>query len=65
MNPRLIFSFFFSFVYIAAFAQTAQDSAKAKWKYEPNFMVGIDVLNAGIGVFSDRQRFQGFVFSKI
>ncbi len=65
MNPRPIFSFFFSFVFIAAFAQTAQDSAKAKWKYEPNFMVGIDVLNAGIGVFSDRQLFQGFVSSRV
>ncbi len=65
MNPRPIFSFFFSFVFIAAFAQTAQDSAKAKWKYEPNFMVGIDVLNAGIGVFSDRQIFQGFVSSRV
>ena len=65
MNPRLIFSFFFSFDFIAAFAQTAQDSAEAKWKYEPNFMVGIDVLNAGIGVFSDRQLFQGFVSSRV
>ena len=65
MNPRLIFSFFFSFVFIAAFAQIAQDSAEAKWKYEPNLMVGIDVLNAGIVVFSDRQLFQGFVSSKI
>ena len=28
-------------------------------------MVGVDVLNAGIGVFSDRKLFQGFVSSRI
>lgn len=28
-------------------------------------MVGFDVLNAGIGVFSDRKLFQGFVSSRI
>ena len=65
MKPRLIFSFFFSFVFIAAFAQSEQDTVKTKWKYEPNFMVGVDVLNAGLGVFSDRKLFQGFVSSRI
>ena len=65
MNPRLIFSFFFSLLFFAAFAQNVTDSLKTNWKYEPNFMVGIDVLNAGIGVFSDRQLFQGFGSSKI
>ena len=65
MNPRLIFSFFFSFLFTAAFAQNVTDSLKTNWKYEPNFMVGIDVLNAGIGVFSDRQLFQGFVSSRV
>ena len=28
-------------------------------------MVGVDVLNAGIGIFSDRKLFQGFVSSRI
>ena len=65
MNPRLIFSFFFSFMFLISFAQKEQDSLKAKWKYEPNFMVGFDVLNAGIGVFSDRKLFQGFVSTKV
>ena len=65
MNPRLIFSFFFSFLFLTAFAQSEQDSLKTKWKYEPNFMMGIDVLNAGLGVFSDRKLFQGFVSSRI
>lgn len=52
-------------MFLIAFAQNEQDSLKAKWKYEPNFMVGFDVLNAGIGVFSDRKLFQGFVSSRI
>ena len=65
MNPRLIFSFFFSLFFLNSFAQKGQDSIKTKWKYEPNFMVGVDVLNAGIGVFSDRKLFQGFVSSRI
>lgn len=65
MNPRLIFSFFFSLFFLNSFAQKEQDSIKTKWKYEPNFMVGVDVLNAGIGVFSDRKLFQGFVSSRI
>ena len=65
MNPRLIFSFFFSLFFLNSFAQKEQDSIKTKWKYEPNFMVGVDVLNAGIGIFSDRKLFQGFVSSRI
>ena len=65
MNPRLIFSFFFSLFFLNSFAQKGQDSIKTKWKYEPNFMVGVDVLNAGIGIFSDRKLFQGFVSSRI
>ena len=52
-------------MFLISFAQKEQDSLKAKWKYEPNFMVGFDVLNAGIGVFSDRKLFQGFVSSRI
>ena len=52
-------------MFLISFAQKEQDSLKTKWKYEPNFMVGFDVLNAGIGVFSDRKLFQGFVSSRI
>lgn len=52
-------------MFLISFAQKEQDSLKTKWKYKPNFMVGFDVLNAGIGVFSDRKLFQGFVSSRI
>ncbi len=65
MKARLIFSFFFNFIFILNLAQQKQDSLKVKWKYEPNFMVGFDVVNAGIGLFSARKLFQGFVSSRI
>lgn len=66
MNQKLIFTFFFSLLFSFGFAQKKeQDSLKAKWKYQPNFMVGFDLLNAGIGAFSDRKLFQGFVSSRI
>ena len=65
MKTKRIFSFFFSFMMMLSFAQKKQDSLQIKWKYEPNFLVGFDVLNAGIGVVSDRKLFQGFVSSKV
>ena len=66
MNPKLIFSFFFSVFFSFGFAQIKeQDTIQTQLKYEPNFMVGFDLLNAGIGVFSDRKLFQGFVSSRI
>lgn len=66
MKTRHIFFFFFSFIFIVGFAQQkATDSTKTKWKYQPNFMIGVDVLNAGIGFFSDRKLYQGFVSSRI
>lgn len=66
MNLKLIFSFFFSVFFSFGFAQIKeQDTIQTQRKYEPNFMVGFDLLNAGIGVFSDRKLFQGFVSSRI
>lgn len=65
MNPKLIFTYFFSLMFSFALAQQEQDTLAKKWKYEPNFMVGFDVLNAGVGVFSDRKLFQAFVSSRI
>ena len=65
MNPKLIFTCFFSLFFSLVFAQKKQDTIKVKWKYEPNFMVGLDILNSGIAAFSDRKMVQGFVSSKI
>ena len=48
-----------------SFAQKKQDSLRVQWKFEPNLLVGFDVLNAGIGAFSDRKLFQGFVSTKV
>ncbi len=63
MKTKHIYTLFFSLFTLLSFAQ--KDSLKVKYRYEPNFMVGIDVLNAGIGVFSERKLFQGFVSTKI
>ncbi len=65
MKAKRIFFFFFSLFFVIGFAQKEQDTVKAKWKYEPNFLVGFDVLNAGIGAFSEQKLFQGFVSSRI
>lgn len=65
MNLRLTFSCFFSFLFCLLAAQKPVDSLKSKWDYKPNFMVGIDVLNAGMAAFSDRKVFQGFVSSRV
>ncbi|MDN3605406.1 DUF6048 family protein [Kaistella yonginensis] len=65
MKAKRIFTFFFSFLLLMSFAQKKQDSLRVQWKYEPNFLVGFDVLNAGIGAFSDRKLFQGFVSTKV
>ncbi|WP_304343564.1 DUF6048 family protein [Chryseobacterium koreense] len=65
MKTKRIFSFFFSFFFILSFAQIQQDSTKLKWKYQPNFLVGMDVLNATTGFFSDRKLYQGFVSSRL
>jgi hypothetical protein len=65
MKAKRIFTFFFSSILVITFAQKKQDSLQLKWKYEPNFLVGFDVLNAGISAFSDRKLFQGFVSSNV
>jgi hypothetical protein len=65
MKTKLIFTFFFSLIGLLSFAQEEKETKKEKWKYEPNFMVGFDVLNTGVSFFSDRMLYQGFISSKI
>lgn len=66
MKKKLIFTLFFSLFGLLSFAQEKEEKTeKEKWKYEPNFMVGVDVLNTGVSFFSDRQLFQGFISSRI
>lgn len=64
MKTKHIFILFFSLFSLLSAAQK-KDSVEAKYHYKPNFMVGVDVLNAGIGMFSDRKLFQAFVSSQI
>ncbi|KMQ67115.1 hypothetical protein ACM39_15155 [Chryseobacterium sp. FH2] len=66
MKTRLVYTLFFSLCSLLSFAQESKEgNKKEKWKYEPNFMVGVDVLNLGLSFFSDRQMYQGFISSKI
>lgn len=65
MKKRLIYTFFFSLIGVLSFAQKEEKAKKEKWKYEPNFMVGVDVLNTGVSFFSDRKLYQGFISSKV
>lgn len=65
MKTKLIFTFFFSVISLLSFAQEDDKAKKDTWKYEPNFMVGFDVLNAGSSFFSDRMLYQGFISSKV
>ncbi|TXF77277.1 DUF6048 family protein [Chryseobacterium sp.] len=64
MKTKRIFFFFFSLLFILNAAQK-QDSVKVKFRYEPNFLVGFDLLNGGMSFFTDRKVFQGFISSKI
>lgn len=67
MRTKRIFTFFFSIIGLLVFAQenNTKEVKKEKWKYEPNFMVGGDLLNTGVSFFSDRKLYQGFVSSRI
>ncbi|MBC7556127.1 MAG: hypothetical protein H7195_04115 [Chryseobacterium sp.] len=61
MKQRLLSILFFSCCIFIVFGQKKTDSVAVKIKYKPNFMVGFDVVNAGISAFSNRKLFQGFI----
>ncbi len=68
MKVESIFICAFSVFSIFGFAQQKQDEKKqdsVKWKYTPNFTVGVDALNLGSGFFGDRKLYQGFISSRI
>lgn len=68
MRITSIFICAFSLLSVSLFSQTKPEEKKqdsVKWKYTPNFLVGVDVLNLGTGFFSDRQMVQGFISSRI
>lgn len=66
MKKKLICTLFFSVLNVLVLAQeNPKTEKKTAEKYQPNFMVGVDVLNTGVSFFSDRQLIQGFISSKI
>lgn len=67
MRTKLFFTCIFSLLFGLATAQTEQSDSvtvKPKWHYQPNFLVGFDLLNAGLAPFTPRKVFQGFVSSQ-
>lgn len=64
MKIKHIYFLFFSIISTWNFGQNTAEKI-VKEKYQPNFIVGFDVVNAGISFFSDRKVYQGFVSSKI
>jgi hypothetical protein len=61
MKQRLLSILFFSCCALSVFGQEKTDSTKVNPKYKINFMMGFDVLNAGVSSFSDRKLLQGFI----
>lgn len=65
MKTKHLYILFFSFCLFFSSAQENDTVTAKKYQYEPNFMVGVDILNAGIGLFSERKIYQGFVSTKV
>lgn len=65
MKIQRIFILFFSLCTLGVLAQAQQDSIKPKWQYQPNFLIGVDVLGGGVSAFSKQKKFQFFVASQI
>lgn len=52
--------------FLSIFAQEKKEKPASVWKnYQPNFMIGVDVLNVGIGFFSDRKLFEGYISTEL
>lgn len=61
MKQKLLYILSFSCFSLFGFSQKKVDSAVVKFHYKPNFMIGFDVVNAGVSAFADRKLFQGFI----
>lgn len=47
-------------------AQQKDEKSQGVFKnYQPNFMIGVDVLNVGVGLFSDRKLYQGYISTEL
>lgn len=65
MKKRLLYILIFSLCFSICSSQQKNDSVRVKWKYQPNFAIGFDVLHAGLSAFTKRKMFQGFVSSRL
>ncbi|SDD99028.1 DUF6048 family protein [Riemerella columbipharyngis] len=70
MKHTRIYILFFSIAMSLAFAQSQlpkdKDTIvkKNNWRYTPNFLVGFNILEAGLS-FGSEQKFQGYISSEI
>lgn len=64
MSYRRISILFFS-LFLVPFFKAQEDSVKVEKFQISNVMVGVDLLNAGISFFSERQLFQGFISAQL
>lgn len=65
MRTKPIYTLFFSLCFILSFSQNSDSVKVDGWNYNPNFMVGIDILNSGTALFSNRKIFQCFISSRV
>lgn len=67
MKTKHIFSFFFSLLFLCSQAQsvTVDTVAVQKKHWQPNFVVGADLLNLGISFFGERKLYRAFATSQI
>lgn len=65
MKKKLIFILSFSGLALGFGQKKVEDTLKKGWHYQPNFIVGVDVLNAGVSFFGERKLYQGFISSRI
>ena len=66
MKIKPIFFCFFSFCFSFGFGQDKKETTQTKHEsYHSNFMIGVDVLNFGVGFFSSRKLYQAYVSSEL
>jgi hypothetical protein len=63
MKIKPIFFCFFSFCFSFGFGQDKKETKQEP--YHSNFMIGVDVLNLGVGFFSTRKLYQAYVSTEI
>lgn len=66
MRTKLLFICIFSFSFPFVFCQEKPVQKQGVLRnYQPNFMLGFDVLNAGVRLFSERKLYQAYVSTEL